>query len=901
MISNQDLSGRSDYSVSLDSADDVRTTLAQLTARARKLISEGDDNLVSLNTRGVYEFSKRTADAIRQQAERAGVPAGGSQASVELFMARNFGFDLNEQQRLIRQLQRSQAEMAFDLTEVPQTSAGGVFPFGEGTDGVNDIDAVVENMKNRLICQAHYAVYQKEQRYIDSRSHDLLKAAWKSFYARVSDDFDSLTPSMEKTIHTFSATPLEQKMHFSAYSREWAAEVRPSNFLNFLTSDAPLAVEMNQTIATFARMVEDYPPSQWLSSFTSFSVEKSSCAGTDMAVLWATVQALLTPVLRQGTSATFLSFVSSSREVIESKFRNRMITSGMKVDPARLEELESIPAERMYSIIQGKCDRNPWVHLLSALKAGRYDVGMMITHRIGITILEEAVRGWSEVSSVERQRLTPCEALRLLYAEEATSVDPYRKAVLFVLLAGRTGESEDVVEKTLVALSTKVSSSLEDMLWFRLVNIRTQEETVSGGKVQSLAHMQRAILDDLPELIQVVQGSVPRLASFLFHAILPATGLRLLLENVATYVDGVHMTLCFNNANLLHHITSESPVDLERHLTRYCTMILLSFDRGISKERQEAGAASFSYFHKSGFTKAFAEFCQKDIICTHLFGKRTSAGCQSGALLRSMKNGSSGCKTELWRAMQMVAERAAGRNCFTTALHLLTMVAQGAAHQSATGRLHPQPSSIAVEAIAKALHIACPALSQAVYLPLQSSDARAVIVEATYVLELLQHPEYHWGDVMTSTEVETLRILLGMADVYVSAGNSQWERVLSVFFDLPFTPRLSSSDDVEPFIDAYCRASPHIVAAGGACIPIVFRAATQLLDFYSNSSNRLSGPFSVEQNSQRAEEMIAKSVSLRQQMQVVITWVRRVCSKPGQALSEVPQEVYDFEQRFCNY
>lgn len=901
MISNQDIAGRSEYGQAMDSTDDIRTTLAQLTARARRLISEGDDNMVSLNTRGVYEFSKRTADAIRQQAERAGVPSGGSQASVELFMARNFGFDLNEQQQLIWQLQRTQAEMACDVTEEGQASSS-LFPFSDGADGISDIDMIVENMKNRLISQAHFAVYQKEQQDIDARSHNLLKAAWKSFYSGVSDDFDSLTPSMERNLDAFSGNSLTHTSQFNGSSKEWAAEVRPSNFLSFLSSDAPLAVEVNQTIAVFARLVENYPPSQWLSAFTSFSVEKTSCAGTDMAVLWATVQALLTPVLRQGSAATFLTFVSSSREVIESKYRNRLVSSGMKIDPARVDELENIATERMYSIIQSKCERNPWAHVLSAMKAGRYDVAVFVTRRIGSVVLEEGVRALAEVSPLERQKLSPSPALRLLYEEDATATDSYRKAVLFLLLAGRTGEPESVVEKTLITLSSKVSNSLEDMLWFRLVNIRTQEETVSGGKVQSLAHLQLAILDDLPDLIHVVQGSVPRLASFLFHAILPATGLRLLLENVATYVDGVHMTLCFNNANLLHHITSESPVDLERHLIRYCTMILLSCDRADSKDRQEAGVASFSYFQKSGFTKAFVEFCQKDVICTLLFGKQSGAENHSGVLLRNMKKKDGEVKKELWHAVQMIAERAASRNCFTTALHLLTVVAEGAANQGVSNGLPVRPTSVSLRAIDRALHIACPALSQAFYLPLHSSDVGGVISAATHVRELLQDPEYDWGDIVSSTEVETLRLLLIMSDVYTAAANSQWERVLGSFFLLPFVPRLSAADDVDSLVEAYCHLSPHIVAAGGACIPIVFRAATQLMDTYSASSKGISVTLALDRDPQTDEEIrMSKSITLRQQMQIIVAWVRRICSQPGQTLSEVPQEVYDFEHRFCHY
>eukprot|EP00796_Vickermania_ingenoplastis_P005171 gene5171-3719_t len=798
-------------SLPMDSADDVRTTLAQLTARARKLLVDEDNNSVSLNSRGVFEVSKRAADAIRQKTEGTGVvPASGSQASVELFMARNFGFDLQEQQRLIQQMQRNHMEMAVDVTSTDNNRSYGV------VGSISDVDAVVDAIKHDLIGHAHCAVYQKEQADIELRSHEMLKAAWKSFYITVSDDFDGLSASLEKS---------------------------------FVSSESPQSMEMNRTIGAFASIVEEYPPVLWVDHFTSYVLEQSSTNGNDIGVLWATVQALLQPIIRLGSNANFLSYVSSSREVIERKFCNRLLTSGVRLDSARVEELNSVPASRVYEMIQSNAGGNPWSHAYSAMKAGRYDVAVLVARRIGATALEEALQKYADASPLERQKLPPVVSLRLLYAEEATREDPFRQTVLFALLAGRTGEEEADIERTLVDLSSKVSTSLEDMLWLRLVCIRTQEESPQGGQVQSLAFMQRAILDDLQDLIQVVHGSVPRLVSFLFHALLPATGLRLLLETIPYYVDGLHMALCFNACNLLHQGSLESVLDLERHMGRYCGMMLLSVDRCVSSARQQAGSATFSYFQKSGFTEAFAEFCQKDVICNRLFGQRTNIGePASGILLQR----SGGAKSELWQAMWLIAETAAKRNRFATALHLLLAVAQSV-------RLTGGPQKEVSAAVGRAVQIACPALCQVLYLPIQSSDAGTVIAEASQIIHFLRQQSD--PDAVTATDFQTLNILCAMSDVYLAAGNAQWETALGAFFQLPFVPA-SANVDIEAAAQDYCSCSPHVVAAGGAIIPLVFQAATHLLE----EELRNSSPHSGEGQSRAG-------VILRH-MEVVISWVR---------------------------
>lgn len=847
---------------------DVRTTLAELTARARRLIKEGDDNRVSLNSKGVYEVAKRTADVIQEKTEGTrGVSSssGSTQASVELFMSRNFAFDLQEQQHLISQLQQKQTEAALNVTSTDFSGNHRDPTWGE--DATGDIDAVIARIKSDSLRQAHQAVYQKEREDLEQRTHQMLKAAWKSYYMSVSDDFDGLSASMEHTLHHHDGQVIPQ------HHQGFVSELRTSNFMAFIGADAPFSHEMNAKIGAFASIVDQYPPSQWIYHFTSYMVETKSCAGADMSILWATVQAILKPIIREGSSATALSYAAASRAVLESKYRNRLITASTRVDTSRVEELENLPAERMSEIIQASVGGNPWSHVYSSMKCGRYDVAVLACRRIGAAALEEGLRRYAQASSLERQALSPVTALRMMYSEEATKEDPFRRAVLFALLAGRTGEAESDVEADLVSIASKVSSSLEDMLWLRLFSIRTLEETPSGGKVQSLAYMHNSILDDMQDLMQVVQGSLPRLASFLFHAMLPAMGLRLLLENVSTYVDGVHMALCFNTVHLLNENALESPVDLERHISRYVAMILCS-DNSAVQARQQAGAAVFSYFQKSGFTQAFVDLCQKDIICGRLFGLRSTRENNGGLLLQP----STMDKSDLWKTMQQIAETAASRNCFPMALHILCALAQTVSRASG-------PRAVIGAAFSRAVQIACPALSQVFYLPMESGDAAAVIAESKHLLELLHAAA---TDVMTGVDDTTLRILCTMSDVFLAFGKQQWEVVLGTLFTLPFVPS-SPAADMEACVRAYCSASPHVITASGAILPLAFKAAAHLLDSYRQLTST---------TSDQREESLTKASALCQHLQVVAFWMRRIASQSGQPFSELPNEVRDFEQRF---
>lgn len=853
----------------VDTADDVRTTLAQLTARARRLASQGDTNLVSLNSRGVAEVSRRTEATLRRQP----YSTASSQASVELFMARNFAFDLQEQQRIIQQLQRNYSEAGVDRTSAEDimSDEGHRLALGSDVNVSSGADSVVEAIKYDLLRKLRNQIHQTEQEHMQSRNHELLKAGWKSFYLGVSDDFDAVSAAMEHNLHdqTHTLRPLIQR-------NTLGTPYCSSNFLAFLSSESPLAQDANRAIAAFSLIVDQYSSHQWVNYFASYSAERKDTGGNDIAVLWATVQAIISPLRSEQEKTSMLSYVACSRRVIENKCHHRLLTIGTRVDPSREEELSAIPADRFYEIVQVHLGGNPWSHVYAALKAGRYDAALLAAHQIGAASLVEAIEKYANASPEERQSLPPCVALRVLYAEDATQSDPFRKAVLFVLLAARTGEEEAEIEKTLVTLGSKVSSSLEDMLWLRLMCIRTETESPAGGRIQSLAYLQKAIVDDLQDLIHVAQGNIPRLACFLFHAILPATGLRLLIENVTSYVDGIHMSLCFSAANLLSGSDLESSLDLKRHLARYCGMILINNGGQATKERQQAGLATFSYFQKSGLTDAFVDFCQSDVLCSKLFGQRTGGG--SGVLVQRNALPSK----ELLTVMHSIAETAASRSNYSGAIHMLSTLAQLVEKYSG-------PEKLLHDALRRAVQIAASALSQIFYLPNQSAEATIIIEEASNVLRVIHRVGSNETGVPAG-DLNDLNLLCLMSNVYAACGSQQWEHALGSFFYLPFVPK-SITVDVDSFVQAYCSASPLVITGGGAIIPLAFRSAIHLLQSYQLAA-------SSPHPSIAGDEFKQKSASLIQQMEAVAQWIRRVSSQL--CFTDLPQEVCEFEQRFLN-
>lgn len=874
-----------------DPTDEVRSTLARLTARARQLAGNEDDLRVVRNGRSLYEVSKKATEEARQLWKKSPYVSGGdgtgtaSQASVELFMAKQLGLDVQEQQRLLHQLEVShvQQQLATDgaATEQMGLRAGpGMYYYGgaeSGAAGVaggpyaDDVDGVVARVKSDLLLQAQNAVHQREKERLQDLEYALFKAAWTPFYVGMADDLESL--AMRRGGDGVLPAPSSSSSQAGLGPRD---DPRSAvGLVSLLSGGSVLAQSLLQKAVAFAGIVEDTAPTQWTAGFSAYVTDQAVRTGDELAVLWTTVERVLEPVQREGSAATVMSYVASSRTVMEYKYLTRLLTSVMRTDPARVDELVNLTAERVMDVVARATGSNDgWAHVFTAMRAGRYDVAVLAAQKLGVSAVEGALQRCGKASPVNFHALTPATDLQSLYAEAATRDDPYRLAVLFILLAGRTGESDEVAQRVQMELCNKVAASLEDALWLRLACVRGVEESAKVTRLQSLTQVQRILLDDLPDLVTLARGNVPRLTSLLLHALLPSTGLRLLLENDVAYIDGVHLALCFNSCDLLQCSPLESPVDLARHLVRYCSLVLLDLDHR-SRDQAYAAGAIFDYFHKTGFDEAFVEMCQKDLLCTRLFGPRGTIGSGDAVLL----NGPKPPSADLLKAMNAVAELAATRNNAAMATHVLLVLAY-AAHVVSK-------ENVASNAINRSMHVFCPALAQAFYLPSSSSLVADLAAQAVQLRQILRsYPDS--DDRLSRTGIATFDVLCTMAELYINEANAAYEEAVGCFFVLPFVPR-SAATDLERCVQAYLAANTYVIAAAGAIVPVALRAAANLLRQYSCSPtpNGLGTVTDAE-----------KSIRLRQYMQVVCEWYRRCCSQPGPTYREVPAALGEFERQY---
>jgi nuclear pore complex protein Nup93 len=869
-----------------DPTDEVRASLASLTARAQRLVAEKDTEPLLRNGYGLYEASRKAAEEARHQASKCQSTSEGyapaTHASVELFMAQHLGFDAQAQQRLLQQLQHRHSQIGADLGPIDPMAAAEA----SGFMSVTDVDAVVAEIKNDILLDVHHAVHRRQTTLVRDQVDALFKAAWHPYYVRVADDYEALSvgtaelamgnknnASADGRISAGAVGPQHQQQSLSANPGVGSAR----SLLDLLNSDSALAAELNRRIAAFAAIVEEYAPLQWVSYFTSYVTEVSLDATDELTVLWATVSQLLEPMQRRGSEADVLAYVATSRRVMERKSLSRLLERVLRLDPMRFEEVENMTAAHVLDVVVRFCGTtNHWMHTFVAMRAGRYDVAKLAAQTIGIAAVTTAVERMASAAPVERNALPPALDLQPVYAEAATKEDPYRQAVLMILLAGRTGESSTAALRTMLSLSQRITNSLEDALWLRLSCVRGVEETAQLSTVQSLRSLQRAVLDDMQELVSLTQGSACRLASFLIHALLPSTGLRLLLENNYTHVDGFHMALCFNAQDLLQEGLSsplEVPIDLARHMSRYSSVVLLDVDRR-TRSAAFAGTAMFAYFYKSGLTEAFVECCLMDTICTRLLGPRTAVGGQDALLMRA---GAGPLSEELLKALIDVAEAASGRSEVAKATHVLLAVTYLAGQLDRT--------ELQQRALLRAVQMISPALAQVLHLPPQSTVVADVLSQASQLLQAVNADEKHlYGDALMSRDYESFGLLCRMADVYAYHAQGNFNDAVNAFMQLPFVPQPNSvlMGDTEEYVEAYCNAPGSVQLGVTAVLPIAVSAATQLLQFYARS--RASGG-NVEQ----------RQTDLLQRMRSVCDWARQCCMRTS---VEFPIAADNFELHY---
>lgn len=863
-----------------DPTDEVRASLASLTARAQRLVSEKDVEPLLRNGHGLYEASRKAAEEARQQASKCQSTNEGyapaTHASVELFMTQHLGFDAQAQQRLLQQLQHRHAQLGADLGPIDPMAAAEA----SGFMGVTDVDAVVAEIKNDILLEVQHAVHRRQTALVREQVDTLFKAAWHPYYVRVADDFEALSMSAAELAMSKSGSGAGGHLSSGVAAQPFTSNSGTGtarSLLDLLNSGSALATELNRRIAAFATIVEESAPLQWVSHFTAFVTEASMDAADELAVLWATVAQLLEPMQRRGSEADALSYVAASRRVMERKSLSRLLERVLRMDPMRFEEVENMNAAHVLDVIARYCGTtNSWMHAFVAMRAGRYDVAKLAAQTLGVSGVTDAMEKMMTAAPADRNALPPAMDLQPVYAEAATKDDPYRQAVLMILLAGRTGESAAVVLRSMLGLSQRITDSLEDALWLRLSCIRGVEESAQVSTVQSLRTLQRAVLDDMQELVSLTQGSACRLASFLIHAVMPSTGLRLLLENTYTHVDGLHMTLCFNAQNLLQkglNSNLEAPIDLARHMSRYTSVVLLDADRRM-RAAAFAGTAMFAYFRKSGLTEAFVECCLKDTICARLLGPRTAVGGQDALLLRASP---SPLSEDLLKALIRVAEAASARSEEGKAVHVLLAVAYLAEQLDKV--------ELRQRVLLRAVQMISPAIAQVLHLPSHSAVVSDVLCQAAQLQHVVNADEAHLhSDALASQDYHAFGLLCRVADVYAYNAQGNVSDAVDAFLQLPLVPASHSAGtaDAEAYVEAYCNAPSSVQLGISAVLPIAMSAAAQLLHHYARY--RLNGA-DVEE----------RQIHLLQRMRSVCDWARQCCARTSVAY---PAAAEDFERNY---
>nr|CCC93833.1 putative nucleoporin interacting component (NUP93) [Trypanosoma congolense IL3000] len=826
---------------SSDSNNDIRGSITRLTARARQLLVDDKDMRVVRNGVSTYEMSRRVAADWHARAQVTGYPST-SQASVELFMA-SHGFNLQEQLRLLHQLQSSQ----LPLVGVTHTDSHDTPWNAEASEELGSaLEAFVARRRQEIIQKSVDETHQRVNELMQERSEAIIRASWEKYGVEIADALETASLRAKGSGSRVSNLGKNDSTAGTAASLQ-----RHSGVIALLNGRDTVSVKVLNKISAFAHIVHTQPPQKWMSYFAAHVVDEAPRVTDEVAVMWSTVEQILRPIMERGSASTIMTYVHSSRRVMERKALAAVLSVTLKVDPERLSDLENMHASRLVSIVERyTSSSNPWVHIFTAMRCGRYDAASIAANSAGFTTLEKNLKLYDTDNITEQcTQASSLLELRTLYSEEATRSDPYRHIVLFLLLAGKTGESNDVIQSTVAALSSRVARSLEDTLWIRLFCIRSVDPK-DDNKIQSLSEMQRLLLDDMQDLVALVRGNVVRLASLMFHALLPSSGVRLLTENDITYIDGVHLAVCFHNCKVLHCSEAEVPLDLSRVTQQYCTIALLDADKR-QLHAPHVGPAIFWYFCHTGLSDAFVDYCNNELVCAKLFGQRAGGGHSDGALFQH----GGAPSNEVLDAMERIAEGAASRGKTELAVHVLTTLESAASLLSDDVRCG--------YALSRAVQIICPALAQAFHQD-SSSAGTNLFAHASILQERLARAK----SPISSSHTDAFRLLCKMGDVFSSAARGDAMATLQCFLSLPFVP--TTPGDVERCAELFDTA-PDVVAT--AVPPIVLLTMRQMLYLAKEQKTLHVG----------ASDTL---LHVRSQAQQIVAWVRRWRARASGSLVE---------------
>lgn len=830
---------------SVDPNNDVRGNITRLTARARQLLVSDIDTRVVRNGLSTYEMSRKTATDARLWAQVAG-QATSSQASVELFMA-SLGFNLQEQLRLLHQLHTNQLPIVgrnqLDSLDAPWDT--------QASDELGTaLEVFVANRRHEIMQRSVDEMHQRVGEMMQERSEAIIRSSWEKYSVEIADVFE--TASLKagsgggRGGNSRNSISNGQLMHAStlggAVNGVAAAGTALQSHVGvvaLLNGRDTASTKALAKVSAFAHIVHTQPPQKWSSHFTNHVVDDTPNSVEEVAVLWTTVGHILQPIIERGSAATSITYVSSSRRVMERKALAAVFSIMLKVESDRLSDMENMHATRFIGVVERyTSSSNPWAHIFTSMRCGRYDAAAAIAAAAGFGLVEKTLSSYASGNVMEQYTPSCPLELRALYSEDCTRSDPYRHTVLFLLLAGKTGESNEVVQSTVASLSSKVARSLEDTLWIRLFCLHTVDAN-NSEKIQSLSDMQRLLLDDMQDLVALTRGNVVRLASLMFHALLPSSGVRLLTENDSTYVDGVHLAMCFHNSKMLQCSDAEVPLDLSRAIQQYCSIALLDADRRRMNASQ-VGPAIFWYFFRTGLIDTFVDYCSNELVCARLFGHRAGGGSNDGALFQH----GGVPPNELLDAMVRIAEDAIARGKTELAVHVLTVLDHAATLVSDDAR--------SGYALSRAVQKICPALAQAFHNE-PTSESANLFVHAAVLRERLAQTKC----VIPSAQTDTFHLLCRMGEVHANAVRGNAEMAVRCFCNLPFVP--ASPADVERCAELFDTA-PDTVAT--AAPPIIIHALRQLLRLVKEQRALHDGA---------SDELLLQ----RNQAQQIIAWVRR--------------------------
>jgi hypothetical protein len=734
----------------------IRANFARLETRARQLLRHSDFRVLR-TPRSVYQATKSCLEEFSKQPTSSTVTDQQRGEPVELFLS-NLGFSIQEHAQHLQLLAaKRETEMVFSKSEAA------------GPAMSSDLDEFLSDRRNTLL------------RRVSESAQNQIAAKIASFGVQ-----------HQRFVHRQRTKEFEEACEQKAMSNSEDSGIsrglyRPSDssVLNGLFGNTDTFSPTDKAkMEGFARAVTRYSPKEWLGLFLEVAQQASATDAPNAAAsceLWAQVKRILDPTAIADSAE--LSFVSASRAELERSFLLDVIdTCSVRVTSQNISDLLKSDAtgyikkylERNFPPKDG--DGGKWRCIFFAMRAGRYDVAQHVASTSGFRQVAAALSTVAATHVAKRCQLLPASELedfKIFCAEQATKEDPFRCAVLLILLGGSVGDAR--VLRTIVE---NIMTSIEDILWFRLALVRRIEKpTAAGGLINCLQDLQLQVKNDQAQLSMTVGGSGSRhsaelykLAALFFQVLLPAGAVRILTHSAATYVDGVHLalavrTLGFDNSTLSDEKKIETPLDFPRLLNRYCRVLL---------ENNTASCwlteTIFAYFFKLTPPEAFLAFCSDDVVCVKLFGH---PGGPTSAL-------SGTANVDLLSALEAVAGECSARGSVELAVHIL-LVSEEAYRQAAPDR--------AAEVLLLAVQVMNSVLSNIAHqTPFVPSES--IISTARRLGDQIRKQK----GIIAPSVVGSFDTLTKIVEFSTHAVNRQADLAIAAFYSLSFAPRITAAN-----------------------------------------------------------------------------------------------------------